>query len=148
MGASAKKQTDAEPRQVPVEEWGKDHWSLFGYIETRCVDFKGTMDQRHLRCNPRRHPGLARIQSEIEAKIPDGPYPYPTRLREGLSVVEEHDDWDCFYDIEAAGLIEDKGTGINPLAVMTEAGRAMAGKLRAWKTKGGMFATFAPTRTP
>lgn len=50
------------PRPVPVEMWGKDHWSTFGYIETRCVDHDGVPDREHMRCDTDLHPGLAGTQ--------------------------------------------------------------------------------------
>ena len=34
---------------ITVDEFGKDHWSLFAYIETRCVDHKGVLDLAHMR---------------------------------------------------------------------------------------------------
>lgn len=50
---------DNIPRDpVPVEKFGKDHWSTFAYIETRCVDYKGVPDRDHMRCDVDRHPGL------------------------------------------------------------------------------------------
>lgn len=126
-------------RIVPLCEWGKDHWSLLGYIETRCVDHGGILDHQHLRCNPRRHPGLALPQHVQEGDT----YEHPSRIRGG-ALVPGHDDWDCFYDIEAGGLILDIGTGIYPRAKLTEAGLALCAKLRAHKAAGGMFATFEP----
>jgi hypothetical protein len=122
-------------RLVPMTEWGKDHWSLLAYVETCCVDAKGVIDHRRMRCNVERHPGLALSQHK-----PSAPYHYPTKLRDGVE--PEHDDWDCFYDLEAAGLIEDVGTGINPVAKMTTTGLGLVAALRAHKANGGQFSDF------
>lgn len=131
-----------EPRTVPMAEWGKDHWSMLGYVECVCVDLKGVVDRARVRCNPKRHPGLALSQ---HSQKPDEPYKYASRLTNGTE--PEHDDWDCFYDLEAEGLIRDVGTGIAPRAVMTPRGSAIAHQLREHKAKGGMFATFKPDLT-
>jgi hypothetical protein len=118
---------------IPVERWGKDHWSTFAYIETRIVDFRGLPDRDHMRCNTALHPGLGGCGGDA-AK-------YPTRLR-GCAVLKAHDDWSCLEDAEEAGLLENNGSGINPMYALTEMGTAVAGWLREHKAKGGSFATF------
>jgi hypothetical protein len=133
-------------RFVPMSDFGKDHWSLLAYLETRCVDFKGTIDHEHLRCNTKTHPGLVGFRC---ASLPppfhnDGSYKYPSMLKPGVPVVPEHDDWDCFYDLEEAKLIDDKGTGIEPVAVMTELGRRVAGEIRKWLAARHSYSTFVP----
>ena len=35
--------------------FARDHWSLFVYIETRCVDYKETLNYDQLRINYSRH---------------------------------------------------------------------------------------------
>ncbi len=128
-------------RRVPLVEWGQDHWSLLAYVEACCVDRKGSIDPARMRCNPRRHPGLALPQHDCARRKT---YPYPTRLRGGATVAEA-DDWDCFDDLEAAGLIQNSGSGIQPFATMSQLGQIVAGELRQWKARGGMFAQFQPT---
>lgn len=130
-------------RHVPMAEWGKDHWSMLGYVECVCVDLRGVLDRTRVRCNPKRHPGLALGQHRQD---PDQPYMYPSRLA-GSVREAEHDDWDCFYDLEHEGLVHDTGTGIAPRAVMTPRGTALAQQLREHKAKGGMFANFVPDLT-
>jgi len=130
-------------RNIPMKEWGKDHWSLLGYIETRCVDYKGVMDHKHMRCNPKTHPGL-RLHQHMQEGWESSPYLYGSVLRE-RKVEPEHDDWDCFYDIEKEGLIEDIGTGIHPVAKLTALGKRIASALRAHKADGKVFATFIPS---
>lgn len=86
---------------VPVEEWGRDHWSTFLYLETRAVDAQGRIDNSRMRCHSRLHRPFAHTSS-ITGQIQDGSA-YPTRLKEGEIV--KHDDWSCLEDMVAAGLI-------------------------------------------
>ena len=37
---------------VPMVQWGKDHWSVFAYLECCAVDNKGIINNQHMRCNP------------------------------------------------------------------------------------------------
>lgn len=127
-------------RTVPMALWGKDHWATLAYVETLCVDHQGVLDPRRMRCNPRRHPHF-NVNPSFGPDRADGSYKYPTMLKGG-GIEPEHDDWDCFYDLETTGLIEDVGTGIHPVARLTVAGHKMAANLRMWKASGGSFATF------
>ncbi len=125
-------------KPIPLSDWGRDHWSTLGYIECRCVDNRGIPDRDHMRCNPARHPGL----SGRGGWKPQ----YSTRLK-GHSIEVPlqragHDDWDCAYDIEVAGLLIDEGSGINPLWKLTPLGLSICAALRAHKAAGGSFATF------
>jgi len=107
---------------VPMDKWGKDHWSIFAYIETLCVDGDGTVDPRRMR---------------RDGKM------YPTRLK-GMVELRNHNDWDCADDIEAANLVENTGTGINRLYKLTEKGFKIAALLRKHKANGGYFSNFEP----
>lgn len=139
-----------ESGHVPIELFGKDHWSLLGYIGARIennptgADGIGEMDRRNLRCNEERHP----MHNHHDGWEPK----YGTRLKGYFNngktnedwQIPEHDDWDCLDDLEAAGLItvysEINGfVGINP-------GRGMDIYLQLHKHKveGGHFATFEP----
>jgi hypothetical protein len=131
-------------RQVPMEEWGKDHWSMLAYIETRCVDHDGTLEPKRVRCNPNRHPQHALPQHNPPGQLPGEAYPHTSRLREGVVPVPEHDDYDCFYDIQEANLLKDVGTGLYPRAQLTRAGIRLASELRVWKANGGVYAAFVP----
>lgn len=124
-------------RPVPMALWSKDHWSTFAYLETRAVDHGGGINFSHMRCDIARHPGYAHSGCSREF----GGGPYPTRLKNGFEM-KDHDDWDCLEDLAAAGLIENKGTGMNPVVKLTEKGREIANKLRVWKEKGGQFSGF------
>ncbi len=126
-----------EPR-VPMSKFGKDHWSTFGYIECRIVDHGGIPDRNHMRCDPERHPGLAGSRANYSGERKK----YPTRLAGDNEFLPDHDDWDCAYDLEAVGLLEDLGTGVNPVFQLTELGHTVAAALRKHKAEGKMFATF------
>lgn len=125
---------EEQPR-IPIEKWGKDHWSTFAYLETRCVDHKGEIERRHMRCDSDRHPQFAHMPSEMEQK-------YPTRYKDGE--LADHDDWDCLDDCELVGLVENKGTGLHRVYKLTALGRMVAAQLRQHKMDGGNFHTFVP----
>lgn len=118
---------------VPVELWGKDHWSTLLYIEVRCVDHFGTPNRDHLRCHTAVHPGLA-------GRGGDGSR-YPTRLNNGNEITE-HDDWSCLEDAEAAGLLKWEGSGINPVFRLTDEGWKVVHALRRHLAEGGKIADF------
>ena len=97
---------------TPRELWGKDHLSLLLYCETRVVDGDGTLDPRRLR--PRMSTG-------------------GTKLRGGKTLLD-HGDLDCLVDLEQEGMILNRGSGTNPLVVLTNRGNAPAGDRGAvWK---------------
>lgn len=122
---------------VPVERFGKDHWSVLAYLECCAVDAKGKLDLRRMRCDADRHPGLVNaVLDEIQLKKK-----YPTYLAD-RELLADHDDWDCVDDLEAAGFVEQVGTGIHPVIKMTELGLEVAAALRAHKAGGGYFALF------
>lgn len=124
---------------VPLERFGKDHWSTFAYVETRIVDYGGWLDTRHLRgCN---------------GDASD----YPTRLRGTfgeITLLTGHDDTDCLTDLVAAGLIEggratkrdhrDEIVALTYQYTLTTRGHVLAGALRAHKATAGNFQTFGP----
>lgn len=89
---------------VPQGQWGRDHWSLLVYIETRAVDYSGKIAAKHLRG--------------------DGDK-YPTKLKD--SELQGHSDWNCIDDLETAELVINKGTGINPIFHLTDEGWKQVG---------------------
>lgn len=93
MGARAPKPVAARD-PVPMELFGRDHWSTLLYLETRCVDHGGKPAIAHMRCDPHRHPDLAHTKWTEDI---------PTRAK-GYSLAK-HDDWDCVEDLIAAGLL-------------------------------------------
>lgn len=140
-------------KSVPIVKWGKDHWSLLAFIECLCVDFKGVVSDNHrrnMRCNSRRHPGYgywpmgerkwnpahgSRLKGYFDKNDP--------ALRLG-----PHDDWDCVEDFEAAGVLENHGTGMNPVFALTTLGQTLVAELRRHKQNKGNFADFNPTTMP
>jgi hypothetical protein len=133
-------------KTIPMSQFGRDHWSVFAYIETLCVDNKGVPDHDRMRTNPKTHPGLVgpRIAIMKRSWKPE----YGSRLR-GHAIDKpvqrlNHDDWDCADDLVAAGLIESNGTGINPWFTLTKTGLAIAAALRQHKASGGSFSNFTP----
>lgn len=118
------------PPVVTVDRWGKEHWSTFGYIETRIVDHEGVPSRGHMRCDRDLHPALDH-----------GGGMAPTRLFDG-STIPLHDDWSCLDDAEAAGFLTNVGTGLHRVYRLTDLGREVANALRAHKAAGGTFSTF------
>jgi len=128
-----------------IETWGKDHWSLLAYIQTRCVDHKGVLDLKHLRSkNP-----MVQSPSIIS---PQGWKPdYGTRLkgyflkgdgRDLTKRLDDHDDLDCIEDMEDEGLIENLGSGLHPVCKLTKKGKKISADLSSHKMDGGHFAGF------
>ena len=130
---------------VPVERFGKDHWSLLAYVETRCVDSAtntGQLDPLRVRCNPKRHPLMA-VSRGFEPRRWEPSYGSRLRAtRTGrVPQLKTHDDWDCLDDLETAGLVEVLSL-VNGFVRMTPSGLKVAAALRAHKAEGGVFATF------
>jgi hypothetical protein len=101
---------------VPVELFGKDHWTTFMYLETRCVDYSGKIDDKHMRSGPE----------------------FPTRLNDG-TFVQEHDDWNCLEDCHDAGLLD---LTESPKIQLTVYGWQIASRLRQWRASGKPVAEF------
>lgn len=101
-------------KRVPPELWGRDHLSCLLYVETVCVDHRGRPDPNRMR--PCVIPGAPPVDS-CENTLVDG-----TRAPGG--------DWDCVTDMEAAGLVENRGTAVNPVWGLTPCGWAAAHAVR------------------
>lgn len=131
-------------KAVPVSRFGKDHWSLLAYVETRCVDSAtntGQLDPKRMRCNPKRHPMMAvSIFSERRWEPRYGSRLRVTRTGT-IPQLKTHDDLDCLDDLEAAGLVEVLSL-INSIVRMTPDGLTVAHALRKHKADGGLFTTF------
>lgn len=131
---------------VPIERWGKDHWSTLGYLECRVVDHRGYLDVERMRCHPRTHHRLAHEGSAISF-MAHGKFP-STTLADGTEL-DGHDDWSCVEDMIDAGLVtmteEDRAyVGRSPRFALTAPGTKLAAALRAHKSQGGSFKTFVP----
>jgi hypothetical protein len=125
----------AEPTPT-IASFGCDHWSTFGYVETRIVDHGGELDRRHMRCSDARHPHFSHGHDAQG---------YPTRMR-GEAVLTNHDDWDCVDDCVREGLLENVGASIYPVYRLTPKGLKVASDLRAHKAKEESFGTFTPSK--
>jgi len=89
---TAKNVKQRTTKPIPMEEFGKDHWSTFAYVETLVVEGEQPRRER-MRCDADRHPQFA--HGEFKDK-------FPTRTKKGE--VKNHDDWDCLDDCELVGL--------------------------------------------
>ena len=112
-----------------TDKFGKDHWSMFAYIESRCVDNKGILDMRNVRLDGEQYP--TRLYGWFEDK------------NNPSLEISGHNDLDCADDLEDVGLIENIGTGYNRVYKMTAVGSAVSGELRKHKANGGSYATFS-----
>jgi hypothetical protein len=82
LGAPAAKQAhvptdrtwpaDTSRAPVPMTLFGTDHWSTFGYVETRAVDHKGLLDHDHMRCHAGRHPVMLHVKRAVSGASADG----------------------------------------------------------------------------
>lgn len=126
---------------VPMEHWGKDHWSTLAFAECRAVDYDGKLDEVRMRTDPAVHPVIAEARA---AKYGDFiNRAHPTVLKGGERL-DGHDDWSCVEDMEAAGLVV-TGSG-GTVVWLTDTGWRIAHELRRWKATGGNFAAFQPSR--
>ncbi len=133
-------------KTIQPKDFGKDHWSLLAYIETRCVDYGGILNKAHLRIKNPVNQALSIMNSQ-SSWSPD----YGTRLsgyfkndgnKDKTRQLKNHDDLDCQTDLEDAGYIENMGTGLNPACKMTKLGSQVASLLRQHKTDGKHYASF------
>lgn len=130
---------DTVSQTIPIEQWGRDHWSTFAYIETCIVTRNGEPRFPQMRCDPGVHLHYAHSGTG-EAK-------YPTRLRDG-SNLWGHDDWICLDDAVAAGLLMAVGTSTHPRYAFTDEGQKVAVALRAHRNRGRAVSTFTWPKTP
>lgn len=134
--------------ELTIDDFGKDHWSLLAYIKTRCVDYQGVLDIKHMRT---KNPALVAVNSIFgpQAWKPE----YGTRLSgyflgdgktDKSRQLPDHDDHDCQEDFERLGLVENMGSGLHPAVKLTKAGLELAAQVDAHKANGGVFANFKP----
>ena len=131
-------------KTVPVEVWGKDHWSTFAYLDYEAMNNKGfAKPNRHsMRTNVKTHgAGLGGITPM--GTLNDGGK-YPTRLKNGE--LAGHDDWDCIDDAVEAGFLLDVGSSVNRAFTFTKRGNAVMVELNAFKKAGGNFRDFQPSK--
>lgn len=135
-------------KAISPTQYGKDHWSLLAYVETRCVDYGGVLDVAHLRV---KNPAIGMGSRHAPYSRPGWKPEYGTRLagywnKDGTTDpnkrLPDHDDLDCLEDLEAAGFIKNFGTGLNPAYEMTKLGNRVASLLREHKTEGKHYSSF------
>lgn len=121
---------------VEMELWSKDHWSMFAYVECRCVDYKGVLNCKHIRCNEAYHT-ICSEKTYVQGKWHDK---HSTRIK-GDEQIRGHDDWDCIEDLQTAGFI--RIVRMADLQVeMTDVGWEVSKHLRKHKADGGVFSNF------
>ena len=123
-------------KKVSVKQFGKDHWSLLLYIETRIYNYKGVLGVQHMR--NKNSPGW---QPEYGTRL----FGYWNKDN-SLLQLSNHDDYDCLDDLEMAGLIENIGTGLCPVCTITKKGAKMLSQLLLYKQNGGHCSNFTPNK--
>ncbi|TAL41401.1 MAG: hypothetical protein EPN91_10830 [Salinibacterium sp.] len=119
---------------ISPERWGRDHYSTLAYLGHVYHRDAGQIERDKMRCKEsRRH-----MKGELARMIPEDGTRYPTRLQNG-DELDDHDDYDCAYDLVAGGVLTDVGTGINPQFELTPKGLQVWSYLtRTRKTAGAM----------
>lgn len=147
MTTSKVKQERWNQKSVPMDRWGKDHWTTLLYLETRAVNYRGKIAPEKMRTSRRnRHlAGIVHGQANVM-----GVDQYPTRLvptqaerakYNSVDLIGGHDDWECMYDMADAGLLTFEcatDRGQRPLQVtvqMTDKGREVCKEARARREK-------------
>ena len=120
--------TNKPKKKIKVSDFGKDHWSLFAYVETRCVDYNGKLDRKHMREDGWEHP--TRLKGYFEDKE------NPERTLKGSS------DLNCLKDLENEGFIRII-PNLPDTIELTEEGYKIIGLLRKHKCNGGEFEDFS-----
>lgn len=122
-------------KQISVDNWGKDHWSLLIFFETQVVDNKKQIDVQRIRINEKKR-GFT--NGNISSSWKDS---YGTIQKDG-SIAAEHDDIDVMNELEAEGLCVNNFTEMNPIIELTEKGFAVVADIRKHKARGGNVKTF------
>jgi len=110
---------------VPINMWGRDHWTTIVYVESRAVDFHGKLDNRHMRTDKDLHPQFAHHSTDKK---------YPTRLSRDR-IQENHDDWSCLDDAREEGLLHILYDGGTAIGYLSDLGWFIVGKLRRYKAE-------------
>lgn len=133
---------EAAKLAIPIEQWGKDHWSTLSYVETVAVDYQGQLSADRMRCNINTHPiQEAMRKHRFSSTQRQWQTSWGTVLKNG-TMLPEHDDWDCLSDLYHAGLVLHPS---NEVVTLTERGWELARELRTWKAQGGRYSDFVPS---
>lgn len=127
-------------KPIPIEKFGKDHWSTFGYVVTVCYGKAGVPHKSRMRCCPEEHPGLNGQISGRPQRLWDNKY--SSILKNGEKAPDGHDDWHCVEDLERHGLLRWRGSGMTPILFLTKRGISVGAALLSHKKNGGNFANF------
>lgn len=135
----------AEPEEIPVlsvpelititAKWGKDHWSLLAYFETRVVDHRGVLGLAQMRINSKKRGFSNGCPFNWEDS-------WGTRMNDGSIPDNKHDDYDVMEEMEKYGFVKNVGSGINPVIELTDLGRKTCNAIREHKGNKQNFATF------
>lgn len=118
-----------------IKTFGKDHWSLLGFIYTQVVEKKNLLDLRRLRINAPKRGYSNTVSSNWEPS-------YGTKITDGSIPDPNHDDIDCLNDLENSGLVINKFTDLNPIVELTKFGFTISEKLNRHLAEGGTFSNF------
>jgi hypothetical protein len=133
---------------IPMEFWGKGHWSILAYIEAVMVECAGfqvgfdprmTQNRRNFRVMQEMCPRPKRTSTPHGGVAMDDKW--STLLNNSQRVIG-HDDWCCIQDIAAEGLLSATSFEPKDTLHLSEKGKDLAAKLRVHKQEGGMYATF------
>ena len=125
---------------VPVEKWGRDHWSTLAYFRSVEIDRAGFL----VKADPRMRMGRYhyRVLKAREPAIPMTPE-YGSRLNDD-TFIPGHDDIHCISDFAEAGLLTCDDSGVEPGETLhlSPKGVQLAEALLQHKASGGSFSTF------
>ena len=139
----------------PISKWGKDHWSLLSYCETRAVDFNGKLDLKHLTVNASKHKPSKKHNEEnpclietvrkeklgfLENKWETS---WATRLKNGNRPDPNHDDVDTLFELQEHGFLEVSFADNTLSIAITEKGIRTAHLARRHKIGGGQYNQFS-----
>lgn len=118
--------------KVPKEQFGRDHWSTFAYLAHCAIAREGEPDRDKMRTHPKNRHLMGRLNLMMAASRMTWS---KTRLADGVEL-DEHDDWNCMFDLIDAGLFLAVGTGAHPLVQLTEDGYRMLKQVSEFRRAG------------
>lgn len=134
---------------IPMDLWGKDHWSLLAYISCVMEEFAGfqvgfdgrmRQNRRNFRIMKEQAPVPKRVNNCMGIVMKED---YSTRLKNGV-VARDHDDWCCVQDMATAGLFQETVEKVEPNKILhfSDKGIQISNALRVHKMRGGVFSNF------
>ena len=139
--------TFSQDEIVPMEFWGKDHWSTLAYVETVMVEHAGFQigsdarmksNRRNFRVMREQCPRPKRTNHAFGGIVMNPEH--SSVLRNAASV--NHDDWCCVQDMAAAGLFIESDCQPGVVLRLSEYGAHVVNALREHKRVGGSYTTF------